>query len=115
MSILLALALATTPATTDAATMQEADSRCLALTAVAVGKAADEKAKISLMSGLFYFIGKLKARDPAYDIEKEMRRIYAAFAGKPDFATAEMTRCSTEIVGLATEMSTAGKALQAKP
>jgi hypothetical protein len=70
LSLILAAALSA-PAV-DPAT--EADLRCIALFAISSGKAPEDK-KPGLAAGLLFFLGRIDARSPGFDLEANLRRV----------------------------------------
>ena len=87
------------------------DVRCTGLLAFKVGQTHGED-QAKLMTGLFYFIGKLKARDAAADLETLLRGTYHT---DPNLVANNAERCGAELQHLGAEMQVVGAALTAHP
>lgn len=101
--MLLALALALAAAPIPAVATEASDARCLASISYLIGIAKEEQSK-DLTIVAIYFAGKLYGRNPAIDLTATLKAIVAG-ASENDLR-AEAPRC-------ATELATAGEALQA--
>lgn len=90
----------------------DADARCLAVFAYLAGTVTDPAGKQSAVSGVAYFVGKLKGVNANVGIESTLRRIYTA---DPDVVTADRARCVAELTAMGNELSAAGKSISANP
>ena len=96
---LILAALATTGAADTSPTPEQADARCLdAFAAMAAGgdpAKPDPQLVQAGQSGATYFVGKLRGRNPAVDLEQVMR---AAFPALQADADGQFKRCSAELM-----------------
>jgi hypothetical protein len=113
---LILAALATTAAAGTGPTPEQADARCLdAFAAMAAGgdpAKPDAQLVQAGQSGATYFVGKLRGRNPAVDLEQVMR---AAFPALQADADGEFKRCSAELMDAGQAMTKAGQALEKAP
>ena len=114
MPILLPLLLAATPAPaySDA---DIADAQCVAAFALVAStlkdqSAADPKATAGVVSGMTYFIGKLRGRTPTFDLEAILRSVFRTV--KQD-TKAQVARCAAEMAAVGELMGKVGKSLSA--
>lgn len=114
--VLILAALAATGAADTGPTPEQADARCLDTFALmaAGGDPAKPDPKIieAGKTGATYFVGKLRGRNPAVDLERVMR---AGFSAVQADADGEVKRCSAELVDAGQAMKKAGAALQKTP
>ena len=89
----------------------DADARCAAVLALLVSESEGDAQK-SVITGLLYYIGKLKGHDPSANIEAQLR---AGYRVDPKVLEADKARCLGEIGKVGEEMSKAGAAIQANP
>ncbi|MBT2188584.1 hypothetical protein [Sphingobium nicotianae] len=87
----------------------EADLRCIAIVAAAVGQAQGE-ARTGVIGGMMYFIGRVEGRAPAIDLEAELRRIYTALT--QEVVETERIRCGGILSEKGQRLQAVGKALQ---
>ncbi len=90
------------------------DLRCLAAVGFAAGALSqrnDPKAAERVSSVMFYFLGRLKARFPAIDLNREV----LALVQRPGFAQTlqqETRRCGLEAQARAADLQSLGRQLQ---
>lgn len=89
---LLALALAATLAGQSVPDPNIEDTRCIAVVALTISQTKDDKEKTGLSAGLMYFLGRIDARTPGYDLEAALRRILDAVE-KGESLSADAIRC----------------------
>lgn len=89
---LLAMVLAATLGGQSAPDPNTDDVRCVAVVALLISQTADDKAKTGLAAGMMYFLGKIDARTPGYDLESALRRISDA-VDKGESLAADAKRC----------------------
>jgi hypothetical protein len=89
---LLALTLAATLAGQSAPDPNTDDVRCIAVVALTMAQAKDDQERAPLTSGLMYFMGRIDARTPGYDLEAALRRILDAVE-KGDSLRDDAIRC----------------------
>lgn len=97
----------------DAAAANQADAACIAITAAGLALNKDEALRPGLMSSIAYYIGRIRGRSPAYDLEAGIRAQLSRLQNGA--AVAEATRCSEELKTMGEEMTAIGRSLQANP
>jgi hypothetical protein len=105
--LLFALAVAAAPVPD----LNDPDLRCIA--ALAVIGAQSEKVDPGLASGVFYFLGRLDARAPHFDIEAGIR----ALVSVPDAAkklAPDMVRCGSQLAARGAFLKAMGDSMQGK-
>ena len=107
--LLLAAASAVASPTTVAAA-NLADTRCIAMLALQM-EAADESSKPSLVAAFLYYLGRLDARAPNYDIETALLALMSSEQAKASLAD-DAQRCGSLIQERGAAIATIGKSLE---
>ena len=110
LAMIAALALPLAAPADDFA-VNEADLRCLAGMAVALGNAEGDTAN-ALNLGMIYYLGKIDGRTPDFDVEDGIRRLLVDDPSGSSLA-GELGRCGTELQKRGKDMIAIGEALQA--
>ncbi|HEX4695055.1 hypothetical protein [Sphingomonas sp.] len=90
----------------------DADARCLAVFAYLAGTVTDPAGKQSAVTGVAFFVGKLKGVNENVGIEATLRRVYTSDA---NVVNADRARCIAELTAMGSELSAAGKSITANP
>ena len=111
-ALAFALSLGAAPAFAADEAAQERDLRCVLVVAISGAQAgASAEAKQGLAGGIGYYMGRLKARDPAIDLGARLSALAKGMQIadlKDDFA-----RCGAEMKAFGAEAQSVGRALQA--
>ena len=111
----LALVVQATPAkpataAATAATPNDGDLRCIAISSKALAQAPQEK-QLSVVAGMLYFVGRINGRSPKADIEAGVRRITPSLDNETTWQ-AEAKRCAAIMQDRAAYLQKMGRALQ---
>jgi hypothetical protein len=85
-----------------------ADARCL-MTMAAFTAAKDTNTASTAQLGVLYFAGRIKARDPGYDLGTQLRTVAASMNGQP--LQAEANRCGPMVLQVLRELEAAQQTL----
>jgi hypothetical protein len=111
LALLLAAGAGTAAAAPDPAA-DHRDMRCVAVMAIALQQAKTPEVKQGTAAGLGYFAGRLKGRDPDFDLPTrllaDLKDVKTVEEFKPD-----ILRCATELKAFGREAQAAGEALKA--
>jgi hypothetical protein len=107
-----AAALAATPAAPAATGGVAEDARCL-LTMAAFTGAKDQNTSNTAQLGVIYFAGRIKARDPSFNLATRLPAVAASMNGKP--MQAEADRCGPLVLEALKELQGAQAALGPPP
>jgi hypothetical protein len=110
MALLLAAAAGTAVAAPDPAA-DHRDMRCVAVMAIALQQAKSPEMKQGAAAGVGYFMGRLKGRDPDFDLTA---RLLADLKGLKDVEELkpDVLRCAEELKTFGLEAQAAGAALK---
>jgi hypothetical protein len=108
----VALPVAASAATAAPGVGVDADARCLMVMATFTG-AKDPVMANTAQMGVAFFAGRIKARDPSYNLGVRLKAVAASMNGKP--MQAEADRCAPQVMAFIKELDEAQKAFGPPP
>jgi hypothetical protein len=106
------LPLAAAAATPAAPTGVAEDARCLMIMGTLTGS-KDQGAAATGQLGIAYYAGRIKAREPSYDLGVRLPAVASTLNGQN--IQAEGERCAAAVVGMMRELQTAQKSFAPPP
>lgn len=107
-----AAAAAATAAAPPAASPALQDARCLMVMG-ALSASQDQNTAIDAQFGVAYFAGRIKARDPSFNLGTRLPAVAASLNGQP--MQAEASRCGPMVVEALKELQAAQRAFAPPP
>ena len=108
--LILALALTAVAGAAQAADPATDDMRCIMVVGILGGTTTNPTMCDGAMMGLGYYIGRLKGRDPSFDLTGRLTAL--AKGMKIADLTPDFTRCGEEMKAIGLESQEVGRALQ---
>lgn len=103
--------LAATAVQAASPTVQEQDLRCIAVISAIIGK-ADEAKRAAVTPLVMYYVGRVSGRNPALNLESELRRVYGNKDAFEKMFPTEAARCGAEMNVIGKDLMRMGEALK---